>query len=87
MCPICNRPADTLRSAVRDGIYISERCDRCLNSFSGHSDGSRKFFRDWDRREHAKSIVQPWEEDFPKAFGADKAREHGWSEEAIRRHT
>lgn len=84
-CSICNKPADTLRSAVKDGVYISERCDRCLASFSGISDGARAFHRDWDKREHARSLVQPWEENFAKTFGAEKAREHGWTDEAIRK--
>jgi hypothetical protein len=85
MCPICNKPADTLRSAVRDGVYISKRCDRCLASFGGFADSSRKFARDWDVREHAVDLVQPWEkEKFLKAY-PDKAREYGYTDEDFRK--
>lgn len=87
MCPQCKKPADILRASVKDGIYLSERCDRCLASFSGFADGSRAFARDWDKRENAKDLVQSWEPEFIKAYGADKAREAGWSEQAIRRYS
>lgn len=87
ICPTCNLERDTLRSAVKDGVYLSERCDSCLSSFTGFSDGSRAFARNWDVREHARSLIQPWEKEFIKEYGPEKASEAGWSDDAIRRYT
>lgn len=87
-CPVCKKEVDTLRSAVKDGVYVSKRCDSCLASFNGFAGGARAFARNWDRREHARSLVQPFEgEAYVKAYGADKAKEAGFSEEAIRKYS
>ncbi len=87
ICPICKKRVDILRSAVKGGAYVSERCDSCLASFGGFADGARAFARNWDKREHARSLVQPFEPEFIKAYGADKAREKGWNDDAIRRYS
>lgn len=86
-CLQCKKEVDIIRSAIKGEIYIKDSCDACIASKGERADGARKYFREWDKREHAKSLVQPWEKEFPSAYGYEKAKEAGWSDEQIRRNT
>ncbi len=86
-CSQCKRKVDIVRSATKNGEVISDACDSCLASFSGYADYARRQERDWQRREYARDIIQPWEPEYIKAYGADKARERGWTDEEIRKFT
>lgn len=84
-CLVCKREVDTLRSAVKNGEVISERCDRCLDSVKSLADGARQYERNWQRRHYAKDIIQPFEkEKYIKAY-PEQARKHGYSEEDLRK--
>lgn len=49
---------------------------------------SAKFNREWQKKHYRKELSQPNEpQKFVKAFGADKAREYGYSEEQIRKYS
>lgn len=60
-CPICGREVDILRTAIKNGQLVSERCERCLDSFGGFADYARKGERDSQRRKFGKDIIQKWE--------------------------
>lgn len=64
-CPVCGREVDILRTAIKGGKLISERCEKCLNSFSGFADYARKGERDHQRRKFEKDIIQKWDGDKP----------------------
>lgn len=85
-CPVCNKQVDQLRSAVHNGQYLSERCDKCLSLAKLPADYARKYERDRQREDYRADLIQPWETDYAKIYGADKAREKGWSEESIRKY-
>lgn len=86
-CPICNNKATTLRSAVKNGRFISERCDRCLASFVTGAVFARQYERNWQKREYAKDIIQRYEgtdpnPEFVQAY-PKQAAEH-WGESVLR---
>lgn len=62
-------------------------CDVCLASKLQQGDmaaGHRRF----QQREYRKDLVQPNEpRDFVRAYGADRARENGFSDEQIRKYS
>ncbi len=89
-CPICKRPTDTLRTGIKKGVYLSERCDRCLNSSTGISLYARQYNRNKDKRDHAKDTIQRFEgteinpafvdaypEEAQKQWGPDVLRDYG----------
>ncbi len=85
-CPVCKRQVDNLVSGVKNGKYISERCQRCLNNTIHSAEFYRRNERQYQRREYAKDILQPWEEGYAKAYGGEAAREAGWSDDQLRQH-
>lgn len=85
-CPVCGKAVDNLRTAVKGGQYISERCGRCLVLASGSSLFNRKYDRDRQREDYRKDLIQNWEEDFPRAYGGQAALDKGWNLEDIRKY-
>lgn len=86
ICPVCKRKTDLLRSAIKSGKYLSERCERCLASFSGFSDYARKYERDTQRRKYEKDIIQRYEgtelnpefvDAYPEQFDGETRRDYG----------
>lgn len=84
-CPVCNRNVDNLRTAVKGGQYISERCDRCLALATSSSLFNRKYDRDRQREDYRKDLIQEWEPEFAREF-PQQALDKGWSEEDMRKH-
>jgi hypothetical protein len=87
-CPICHRQTDILRTAIKDGFYVSERCDNCLNSFTSSSVYARKYERDRGREDYRKDIIQRFEGDKPnsefiKAY--PKESQQQWDENTLRK--
>lgn len=62
-CPICGRKTDSLNSAVKNGKYVSERCDKCLANNASYADYARKYERDSQRRKFGRDLVQKYEGD------------------------
>lgn len=62
-CPICSRPTDTLRTGVKNGVYLSSRCELCLASEKGISIYARKYDRDRGREDYRKDIIQRFDGD------------------------
>lgn len=83
-CSNCGRP-EGIHSGIKNGVYYEQLCSRCVGVL-GSAEFSRNYDRQWQRRHYAKDLVQPTEAGYLKAYGADKARERGWTEEDIRRH-
>lgn len=82
-CFNCKRVVE-LFCGVRNGVYYENLCNRCVGHL-GSADFARQYERTWQRRHYAKDIIQSDDPEYVKAYGADKARERGWSEEDIRR--
>lgn len=85
-CPNCHREVDQIKSViVRNAIQTG--CDACIHTLTQGNDLAAQNHRVYDRREHRRSIVQPLEHaEYLQAYGADKAREEGFSEEMIRKY-
>jgi hypothetical protein len=67
---------------------IATGCEHCLGSqIKKGSENAAKFNRDWQQKEYRKDITQPNDPSFIKAYGAEQARERGWSESDIRKHS
>lgn len=83
-CSNCDRQ-NTLYSGIKNGESYNNLCDRCIGTL-GSSEFFRRYDRQWQRREYAKDIVQTWEPDYAKAYGADAARKAGWTDDQIRKY-
>lgn len=63
-------------------------CEVCIGSKIETSEYSAKFNREWQKAHYRRELTQPNQpRQFVKALGANKAREHGYSEEQIRRYS
>lgn len=86
ICNTCNEPCDSLRSIIV-GKTILNGCDNCLESHLQQAhEGQAKHNREYQKKQYRKELTQPNQgRDFVRAYGADKAREHGYGEELIRK--
>lgn len=82
-CSNCGRE-DTLYAGVRYGKAYKDLCNKCVGGL-GTAEFYKRADRQSQRRTFAKDIIQPSETEYIKAYGPDKAREAGWSEDSIRR--
>lgn len=74
--------------AVVAGGKIIKGCEVCIEVNKQMQGVSANYERNSQRREYAKDMVQPNQpNEFVRAYGADKAREHGYSEEQIRKYS
>lgn len=79
-CPVCKKPRDNLRTAIKNGKYISERCESCLSLATSSAVYARKFERDAQAKTFRRDLIQPRGMDgkvnpeFVKEF-PDQARE------------
>lgn len=87
ICSSCKQERDVLRSAVRNGVLLEDNCDGCLNSSTGFADKARAYEREWQQRHFAKDLVQRYDPEYVKAYGIDRAKENGWSDEDIRKYS
>ena len=88
-CPVCGRETDELFSAVKNGKFMSDRCEKCVSNFTGTADYARKYERDRQREDYRKDILQRFDgdkpdRDFIRAY-PQKAREY-WDEETLRKY-
>lgn len=88
-CPVCDRKVDNLSSGIKNGVYISERCDRCMANNKQFADYARKYNRDRGREDYRKDIIQGYEGDkvnpeFIKAY--PKEAEERWGKDVLRDH-
>lgn len=74
-----------MNKSVIQGKQIITGCDECLDTRVRESEGYAKHNREWQKKHYRKDLIQPFERDFVKAYGADVARERGFSEDDIRR--
>jgi hypothetical protein len=84
--PNCKKSTDSVKSVVKNRT-IHTGCSACLHTLVKGHELAASYHRKTDYRDHAADLVQPFEDDFAKVYGADKAREFGWGEEAIRKYT
>lgn len=85
-CPVCGRPAPSLKAGIVRGEILSQRCDPCFNRETQKkkpAEFAGKFRRAFDASNHRRETTQSWEPDFVNAY-PDKAREF-YSEEEMRR--
>lgn len=86
-CPICKSKVDNLRTAIKNGQYISERCEKCLAHFSASALYARKYEREQMKTNHRKDLIQRFDgdkisEEFVKAYPKRAAEQFG--EEILR---
>lgn len=74
------------RAAISRGQIVTG-CDVCLPAKLQQGD-SAKYYRDYQKAQYRKELTQPNQpRDFVRAYGADKAREHGYTDDQIRRYS
>ncbi len=83
---INNCPYPDTKAVIRGGKIVSG-CESCLNLYVRPNDLAASNRRNYQQREYAKDIVQPFEKSYPKAVGLDKAREMGWDEDSLRKYS
>lgn len=72
---------------VARGGKLFEGCPLCLPS-KLQQGNSAAYDRQWQRTHYRRDLTQPNDpQNFVKAFGADVAREHGYTEEQIRKYS
>lgn len=89
ICRICKKEAGTLRSGVKNGRYLTDRCEDCFDSNIAFADYARKYNRDRQREDYRKDILQRWDgdkpdKDFVRAY-PEKSREL-WDNETLRKY-
>ena len=85
VCPSCNQPTDSVKSVIARGLILTG-CDKCLPTLVKGTDLAAAGHRRHDQRKYAQDLVQPFEKDFAKLYGADNAREYGWTDEDLRKY-
>lgn len=83
-CPTCESQTPTIKATIFHG-HILEGCDNCLNTLVKGTELAAQNHRTHDQRKFAADTVQPFQEDFVKLYGPERAREYGWDEESIRK--
>jgi len=81
-CPTCHKSVTAVKTTIRNNQIVTG-CAKCLLPVRGN-ERANAFEQAEDIRAHRKDIVQPFEADFAKVYGHTKAREYGWSDEALR---
>lgn len=60
-------------------------CEACIERVQPN-ELAAQHKRAYQQREYARDISQPFERDYVKAVGIDKAREMGWDDASIRKY-
>lgn len=86
-CPVCKKTSDALKTAIKGGQYISERCERCVANFNTSALYARKFERESQKRTYAKDLIQRFDGDkinpeYVKAY-PEEARKQ-WGDSVLR---
>ncbi len=67
-CPVCGRPADSLRGATVGDVYYSARCEPCMYEVK-RTPGINPLYQQHDRAaqrdRHNLDILQPWDGNKP----------------------
>ncbi len=77
-------PYPPTKAVILHGQVV-ECCDRCQDSLTHPNELAANHRRNYQRREYAQDIAQPFEKDYVKARGIEAAREKGWTDEQIRK--
>lgn len=65
ICPICSQCATSLKAAIVRGEYMSDRCNKCANTFVPTSEYAAKYKRDRMRENHRADLIQRFDGDKP----------------------
>lgn len=85
-CTNCKQQAISYKTVIKHGNIYSG-CELCLDGLVQGNDNARHYDRERMKRDWAQDLVQPFEKDFAKRYGPEKAREAGWSDASIRKYT
>lgn len=85
-CTNCKQPCISHKTVIRHNKVYSG-CENCIHSLVQGQEFARKYDRDRMVRDYQQDLVQPFEKDYVKLYGADKARENGWDEASIRKYS
>lgn len=81
---MCGNEVDKLVTSVKDGQYISERCEKCMGRTTS-AEYSNKYRRDRDKEDFRRDTIQSGDPEFLKEF-PDEARGMGYSEDQMRKY-
>lgn len=85
-CPNCHKQSSSIKSIIARG-EIMTGCEHCLHTLRKGHGGAAKYQRDRQRETYRRDILQPNQpRDFVKAYGADVARENGYTDEQVRKY-
>lgn len=83
ICASCGEDRGVIKSVIKNGTLI-KGCSFCLPQQLQQGD-SAKYFREWQKTEYRKDLLQPNQPGFVKAYGAETAKQYGYTDEDIRR--
>lgn len=83
-CPNCAATTHSIKSVISRGAILTG-CSGCINTVIQGTELAAQNHRASDRRNFAQDFVQPFEKDFAKIYGEEKAREYGWDDESLRK--
>lgn len=88
ICSNCGNKTDSLKSIIVKGEIISG-CSKCLGSgLQKSNDRTAKYYKQEQQRKFKRELTQHIEpREFIQAFGVEKARERGFSDEDIRKNS
>lgn len=78
-CDNCKKKVESVKSAVVNGVFLSKRCNLCLNNSVEANPMAAKYKRDRQREKHRKDIIQRYDgteinKEFVRAY-PEQARE------------
>jgi len=85
-CPRCNTQSATVKTIIRGGQLV-ECCENCMNFHVKPNELAAQHRRSSQQKEYRRDITQPFESGYVKARGIEAAREKGWTDEQIRKHS
>lgn len=90
VCSNCGNRVEVVRSAIKNGKFYENMCERCLANYKHIADYARKYDRDRGREDYRKDIIQRWDGDKPSRefieaypeeaeeyFGPENMRDYG----------
>jgi hypothetical protein len=88
ICTNCGKETDALKSIIVKG-EIKSGCSFCLGSnLQKANDRSAKYYKQEQQRKFKRELVQHVDQrEFIQVYGAEKAREKGFSDEDIRKYS
>lgn len=86
-CSNCNSECNSQKTIIIRG-QVLDGCSLCLDDqVQQVSDFAAKHHREDQKKTYRRDLLQPFQKDFPRAYGVDEAKKHGWTNESIRKYS